>query len=334
MQRVRTGFLSPLVLALVLACGQALAASTLPVFTQASVPEAPDYAETQGWLVQPDTPGVRPVDVFWVYPTVLGDTEHWLMDPASVPLLKAAMNSVLTQAGVFSGQANLYAPIYRQMNMAGLSLPDEQVEKLMQYGMEDVQRAFTYYLEHLNQGRPFILAGHSQGSNLLAEYAVKNWGTLGCENRLVAAYLIGWSITDDDLKANPALKMCGNATQVNCFISYNSVAQGRQKAAPTIRPGAIVTNPLTWTTNDEFAPAALNLGATFFDEDGSTRTYPHFTPAQVKDSGLEVQPEEPGLLDSDSTTFPTGVYHKFDYSLFFENLRQNVHDRIAAYTAQ
>ena len=334
MHRVRAGIVSLLALTLILACGQALAASALPAFTQASVPKAPDYAEPQSWLVQPDTPGAHQVDVFWAYPTILGDSQHWLMDPASTSLLKAAMNSVLTQAGVFSGQANIYAPIYRQMNMAGLSLPEKQVEDLMQYGMEDMQRALAYYLEHLNQGRPFILAGHSQGSNLLVEYVVQNWGTLGCEKRLVAAYLIGWSITGDDLKANPALKMCENATQVNCFISYNSVAQGRQSAAPTIRAGAIVTNPLTWTTKDIFAPATLNLGATFFDEDGSTRTYPHFTSALVKDSGLEVHPEEPGLLDSDSTTFPSGVYHKFDYSLFFENLRQNVHDRIAAFTAQ
>ena len=28
----------------------------------------------------------------------------------------------------------------------------------------DVQDAFAYYMAHWNQGRPFVLMGHSQGS--------------------------------------------------------------------------------------------------------------------------------------------------------------------------
>ncbi len=133
--------------------------------------------------------------------------------------------------------------------------------------------------EHLNQGRPFIIAGHSQGSNVFLDNAVEKWGTLGVEKQLVAAYLIGWSITTDDLKKNPALAMCESATQVNCFISYNTVAAGRQKVAPTIREGAIVTNPLTWRTTGEPAPATLNIGARFFNPDGTSQVLPDFTPA-------------------------------------------------------
>ena len=90
-------------------------------------------------------------------------------------------------------------------------------------------------------------------------------------------------------------------------------------------------NPLTWTTDDAYAPAELNLGGRFFNEDGSIQDVPNFTSAQVKDFGLVVEPKDPKLVTIESSTFPQGVYHQFDYSLFYENLRQNVRDRIDAY---
>lgn len=307
------------------------AGQALPPFDAASAPAAPDYEQPEYWLSQPIDPDVHTVDVFWVYPTVLSDHEHWLMDPASPDSVKLAKPSLVRQASVFADQANIYAPMYRQMNMAGLALDAADRDALMQYGKQDIWHAFNYYLNHLNQGRPFILAGHSQGSNLLTLMAVENWGALSVENLLVAAYIIGWSITPDDLRQNPAMNMCTSATQVNCFISYNTVADGRQKAAPTIRPGAIVTNPLTWKTTGEFAPATRNLGARFFNPDGTSQVFPHFTPAQVKDSGLVVKPADPALVASDSKTFPKGVYHQFDYSLFYENIKANAAERIRAY---
>jgi len=319
---------------LVLLASTVFAGSALAPFAQQDVPLAPDYANKATWLAFPHDASKHPVDIFWVYPTVLSDSTHWLMDANSPDFVTIAQPTLLRQASVFSGQANLYAPMYRQMNMAGLGLTEAEQTAILKYGKEDVWRAFEYYLKHLNQGRPFIVAGHSQGSNVFLENAVKKWGTLGVEKQLVAAYLIGWSITEADLKKNSSLTMCESATQSNCFISYNTVAAGRQKVAPTIREGAIVTNPLTWKTTGEFAPASLNSGARFFMPDGSSELIPHFTSAQVAEYGLVVQPADPSFVAIDSKTFPKGVYHPFDYSLFYENIRQNVVDRIKAFTSQ
>lgn len=320
--------LLPLIVSLLILMGGQGLATAMPEFGPESVPTAPDYSEAESWLSLPDNPDKHPVDIFWVYPTVLADDEHWLMDPASEQMRRISFGTIVKQASVFTGQVNLYAPMYRQMNMAALSLPAERQGEMMAYGKDDVWRAFTYYLEHHNNGRPFILAGHSQGSDILVEQAVRHWGTLGVEKQLVAAYLIGWSITEDDLRANPAMTMCTEAGQINCFISYNTVAEGRQKFAPTIRQGARVTNPLTWQVGGPAAPASMNIGAVFFGENGETRTIPHFTSARVEDSGLVVEPRDPALVDSGSATFPEGVYHVFDYSLFYENLKQNAGQRI------
>nr|WP_321260369.1 DUF3089 domain-containing protein [uncultured Pseudodesulfovibrio sp.] len=330
MRRLAT--LTSVALTLLLLATHALAGTQLPPFSAENVPAAPDYTEHASWLSLPEDPNTHPVDIFWVYPTILHDDTHWLMPPDNTQLQKAAATSLTTQASVFSNQANLYAPLYRQMNMAALSLPQKDVENLISYGMEDVWQAFTYYLKNFNQGRPFILAGHSQGSDILVELLIKHWGQLGIENKLVAAYIIGWSITKGDLINNPALKMCEDSTQTGCFISYNSVAPGKQSVAPTIRSGAIVTNPLSWTIDGELVPADRNIGSVFFNDDGTTTTVPHFTSAQGKDSGLVVQPADMKLVSIDLKSFPKGVYHFYDYSLFYENIKQNVHDRIEAFT--
>ena len=269
-----------------------------------------------------------------MYPTVLHDDIEWLMDYSSFGLKEAAYETIIHQASVFSVQANLYAPFYRQMNIAALSLPEAEKSMLQAYGKQDIRRALAHYLKYYNNDRPFILASHSQGSNVLADLAVEIWGETGAENRLIAAYIIGWSITEDDLVENDAIRMCKNAWQTGCFISYNTVAAGKQNVAPTITTGAIVTNPLTWEIHDVKAPASLNLGAVFFDDAGKSQTIPYFTSAQALDGGLVVEPSDPSFVDSGAILFPKGVYHAFDYSLFYENLRANVAQRIQSFLAK
>lgn len=319
------------ILILIMTATTATANDSLTPFSHNDIPPEPEYSQTSSWLALPENADEFPVDIFWVYPTILMDDEHWLMDIDSPELQKAARNTLVKQASVFSNQANLYAPLYRQKNMRVLSLSEDQQTTLSKYGLDDVWQAFNYYLKHYNQGRPFILAGHSQGSQVLMDLMTRHWGTTGKEDQLVAAYIIGWSITMADMEVDPSIVMCEDASQTHCFISYNTVAAGRQEAAPTIIEGAVVTNPLTWTTEEGLAPASLNIGAKFFLADGSTTDIPHFTSAQVVDSGLVVDPIDPELVTNDIATFPEGVYHQFDYSLFYENLRDNVAERIDAF---
>ena len=84
----------------------------------------------------------------------------------------------------------------------------------------DVFAALDYYFEHLNGGRPFILAGHSQGSIMqsfvLAEYMKAHPEYL---KRMIAAYVIGFSITEDYLKANPHLKFAEGADDTAIVVS-------------------------------------------------------------------------------------------------------------------
>lgn len=304
----------------------------LPPFSKASVPPAPDYESAAGWLDRPEDPDRFGVDIIWIYPTVLFDNSAWLMDITRKDLVAAAAETVTTEARIFSGQANLYAPFYRQMNLAGFNLPEKERDALVAYGENDVSRALRYYMQHHNKGRPFILAAHSQGSYVLTQLLVDHWGKLGIEDQLIAGYVVGWSITEEDLRDNPAIEICEDAHQTGCFISYNSVAPGKQKDSPVILPGAIVVNPLTWTREDTLASAELNRGSTFFNEDDTYQTYPGFASAQIADGGLAVVAKDPKRLDV--PFFPSGVYHGYDYPLFFENIMTNAAQRIQAYLAK
>ena len=283
----------------------------------AAIPAKPDYKTAGAWLAKPETPPL-PVDVFYVYPTVLFNDTDWLMDPSRPEMKAAAGKPLHTQAAVFDGQANIYAPMYRQMNLAVLNLPDPDAATLEIYGYEDIWRAFQYYLKYENKGRPFFLAGHSQGAMVLTRIMLDHWGGTGAEDRLVAALLIGFSLTPADLKTNPAVAMCDSATRTGCVISYNTMAAGKQSAAPTRLPGALVVNPLSWTLDGSYVPAEKNIGAVFFTDEGHPALYPKFTSAQIIDSGLVVEPADITLVTPKGGKFPAGVYHAFDYSLFLK----------------
>jgi hypothetical protein len=166
---------------------------------------------------------------------------------------------------------------------------------------------------------------------ILTDLLLAHWGATGAENRLVAALLPGWSLTPADLAANPALRMCDRSDQTGCVIMYNSIAEGRQAAAPTLKKGTLAVNPLSWTMDGAFVPPARHLGAVFFDDAGRPTPYPHFTSAQIVDGGLVVRPKNVDLVTVVGGHFPAGVYHAFDYSLFFENIRANVAERIDAF---
>ncbi len=307
--------------------GVCLAMPPLDLTTQ---PAAPDYTTAEGWIAKPASP-TAPVDVFYVYPTVLFNDTDWIMDTTRPDMQSAAKAQVKTQASVFEGQANIYAPMYRQMNLAGLGLSDTDAAPLQEIVHRDVWRAFTHYLKYENNGRPFFLAGHSQGSMILTDLMLEHWGTTGAENQLVAALLIGWSLTSADLDAHPYVQMCKSSDQTGCVISYNTMAEGRQFAAPTLKSGALAVNPLSWTMDGALVPADKNLGSVFFDNSLTPTSYPNFTSAQIVDGGLIIQPKNVDLVTVEGGHFPKGVYHAFDYSLFFENLKVNIAERIEAF---
>lgn len=290
----------------------------------------PEYSEKEAWLAFADNPNEHPVDILWFYPTVL-EEGNILMDYYDPDLVQGAKDTIAHQASVFTDSANLYVPFYRQLSIEGFSLEPDKVNELLSYGQDDMWRAIRYYLDNINDGKPFIIAGHSQGTSNLIEILKANWGTTGKEDLLVAAYLIGYSITPADIEENPLIRLSEGPTDTGCFITYNTIKDGMQDQSVQIIPGAWVTNPLTWessTEDGDVVPAEQNLGAVFFPEGGEPIVYPNYTSARIKGSGLVCEIADPSLISPSS--MPEGIYHRDDYSLFYENIKANVEERIQA----
>ena len=273
----------------------------------------------------------KPVDVFFVYPTIYADQAPLNMDITSPQLQKRVQNVLSSQAGVFVKSCNLFAPYYRQMSMAALDSSMDMFEnQYFRVGAEDIASAFEYYLDVINPDRPFILAGHSQGAMVLIDLMKKKFNDPALQNRLVVAYLIGYSVTKQDSIDCPWMKLAQKADDTGVIITYNTQSPDA-KDSPVLLEGAMCINPLSWTTSPEPADKSLNLGAVFF-KDGSTeieREVPEYLGAKINpDTGaLEVAVTETLNVGS----FPAGVYHKFDYAFWYRNLEENVRIRVQAY---
>ena len=282
-------------------------------------PPPPDYSSPKSWAVLPKAPLPFAVDVFFVHPTTYNGDENWNQSLEGEAADREVQGVMSAQAGVFSTSACLYAPYYRQANLAVLQTAEDSPErKSLDTAYSDVEAAFDTYMATWNRGRPFILAGHSQGSQHVLRLMERRLGDPETGKRLVAAYIIGWSVTRDDLARYPHLKMAETPDQTGCIVSYNT--QGPKPGYSIVREGAVAVNPLTMTITGEPADAGLNLGAVFCDEKG-VREIPHYTGGQTI-NGAFVIPAPSNVKDLDAIQIPE-FYHPYDYAFFFRNLQKN-----------
>ena len=166
-----------------------------------------------------------PIDCFYVYPTVSTDTtpnSDMTADPAE-------LNVIRQQFARFGSKCRRYAPLYRQVTLAGLRLSmtgrgGGTLDAGVAY--DDVLDAWKYYLEHDNQGRGFVLIGHSQGSYVLQRLIHDEIDGKPVQARMVSAIIPGATISVPKGKdvggAFQNVPLCKTATQTGCVIAYSS----------------------------------------------------------------------------------------------------------------
>jgi len=304
---------------------------------------ASDYSIAEHWLALP-TDTDKTVDIFYLYPTA------WAKINADDPIICEIDNPIMLQqsklafdrqAMAFEPVGNIYAPYYRQDDAASvLALPlEEQQAIVASYPATDGIAAFDYYIENYNNGHPFILASHSQGSNvmiyLLANYMKENPEVY---SRMIAAYVIGYSITPDYLAKNPHLKFATGPDDTGVIISYNTEAPTIEGTNGVVLPGAKVINPINWVTDETPAAASANLGSIELNPDGSVvknadgtyKVVNNFADATIDTakgvlicSTVDVERYAPG-----GETFGKGIFHTFDFPFYFFNIRQNAQNRV------
>ncbi len=214
------------------------------------IPMEPDYGDTTQWYVADRGAAV---DVFYIVSTECDDytldgkTMHYAdtRNDEIRALLHGEMEGV---DRLLAGELNYYSPYYRQVTMETYT-SDSLVDARMPLAYGDVRRAFDYYLEHYNNGRPFILAGFSQGAMAVVDLlkAIDD-ATYG---RMVAAYVIGYKVTDTNAHIRPAQ----DSADLGVTICYNSV-RDNSCAIPILSDGNLMAiNPVNWRT--DATPAML-----------------------------------------------------------------------------
>ncbi|MBN1432792.1 MAG: DUF3089 domain-containing protein [Methanomicrobiaceae archaeon] len=294
--------------------------------------EVVDYSDPYNWLSIPAIE--KEVDVFYVYPTVSANASGSMIITDDVD--RALAQGIFeAQASVYVPDANVFAPYYRQMSTGvTMTSADELATDTPEFrqGAVDVQAAFDYYIENLNEGRPFIIAGHSQGTMALIELIKNRFGDdEELRSRLVAAYLIGYTVTDDDL-AKARLTAATGATDTGVVITYNTQSL-TSVGGPMLMEGAHCINPLNWKTDGTYVPASENIAARFYDDSTGEflREVDNYSDAQINMTTGALMTTIPEGEELDIGSYPEGVYHRYDYAFWYRNLEQNVGDRIQAY---
>jgi hypothetical protein len=290
---------------------------------------ATDYSKASHWLSLPAT--VKNVDVFYLYPTAwnkVNPTDPNICEIDNPSMLIGSNAAFAHQATAFETVGNIYAPYYRQEDAAFvLSLPVNQRDALVAGApTSDAVAAFDYYIRHYNKGRPFILAGHSQGSevirNLLSGYMKDNPAVY---SKMIAAYALGTSITPAYLAANPHLHFAAGPDDTGVIIAYNTEAPVVvAEANILILPGALVINPITWTTDETLATTAEGLGSYMPDSAGVYTPVPQYADARID---LAKNALICSTVDK-SLGYGPGIFHIYDYSFYYFNLRANAANRV------
>jgi Protein of unknown function (DUF3089) len=165
-----------------------------------------------------------PIDCFYVYPTVSYDESPNSDFEAGEG---EEITAVLNQAARLGSVCRVFAPIYRQATLSTIGGSVPEGVNPFQVAHDDVIDAFRDYVANESDGRPFVLIGHSQGAahlNSLIAEEIDDEPLL--RDRLVAAYLLGWTVNVPEGQVVGGdfdnVPLCEAEDQTGCVVSYSS----------------------------------------------------------------------------------------------------------------
>lgn len=295
-----------------------------------------NYSMRKNWVELPANAN-EDVDVFYVYPTICQFPKNAVRHNMNTnnPFFRLFARVVTTQhTGVFDG-CNIYAPFYRQVGLEGLKMSIEAYRGYAKDAYLDIRQAFYHYLKYHNNDRPFILAGHSQGSIMLLELMKREFHKPALMKKLIAAYLIGFSVTAQDIEDHPHLKIAEGESDTGVIITYNTGTTKYNKPLPIILPGTFCVNPLNWRTDSEYADKDAHLGAVFLKVGKKPlierASYTGAYVSQQKNMLIIDEPISIRLLRLANIAGAKLAIHTFDYAIFYRNLQKNVRVRINSF---
>ena len=356
-------------------------------FDTANLPLAPDYKDLSNWAAHPKfitkvayTPeSIKPttawkdgqVDCFYVYPTLNFSSQYW-----NAPLDHKGINELVDelilpgQVSVFNACCRIFVPRYRQATFYSFLRTGKNGRAALEVAGSDVVAAFDYYMANFNNGRPFFLAGHSQGSLHVMRLLEERIEGTPLVKQLVAAYPIGFYFPMDKFKRTlKTIFPAHTPKAINCVVAWDTYLNtggpvrildraeirynqnGKVRWEKRKKKEVLGVNPLKWKTTKELISEEHHLGGVFLFLESSKKmglegmigeepiglscvslSKPHKLQvnAQIGKKGF-LYVSKPKYRAFRRLMLPGGYLHVFDIALFYINLRVNIVERWNAY---
>jgi len=293
----------------------------------------PNYQSEDSWAVLPSKPAIKIIektaasiseleaDVFYVYPTLITDKKDSRWNIAITDSLQNAkvLNiAVRFQASAWATSGKLYVPLYRQAHLRSYYHLENGGKEALTLAYSDVKAAFELYLKKYNNGRPIIIAGHSQGSTHSRLLLKDFFDDKPLQKQLIAAYIPGIGIKKNEFKT---IQIMTKPNETGGFVSWNTY---KRKKLPKnyIRwyKGRVSSNPITWDTNT-YTKREDHKG--FLYRNG-----------KIYDEALKIEVID-GIIWTTLPRFPHRLfamfkknYHVGDVNLFWADIQKNAELRV------
>jgi hypothetical protein len=288
-----------------------------------------------------------PVDVFFVHPTGYLKGDNWT-DPLEEK--SATMENtqwmMANQASAYNGCCSVYAPYYRQASIYSYFGSDEIRAEVHNFVYQDVKKSFEYFIENFSNGRPFIIASHSQGTHHSIRLLAEEIDSSGLYPRMVGAYIIGGMISKDWMNNMENIGVCDSAEQLGCLVHWDTMNVTQINKDMPLYSNNICVNPITWKNEGSLselqdAKGAVQVSGEFnLEFSGDDRpTDQILTPLEAPlKKYVQAQCKDGALFASDQTgtrfqtfTGSGGNYHGLDYALFYMDIRENAKLKVSTY---
>ena len=306
-------------------------------FDANKVPTSPNYSNSKYWAVLPNKipnqlqPFINTenenlkADVFFVYPTLLIDKKNdaWNANVNDVDFNNSILEkSIKYQASAWANVGRIFAPFYRQSHYRIYIDPyTKQSGDSYEIAYEDVKSAFVFYLKNHNNGRPIIIASHSQGSGHCKRLLKELFDGKKLQKQLVAAYLPGIRIFENEFNF---IKPMVHPKSFGGYVSWNSYKKRNYpKKYKEWFKGGVTSNPINWNSNS-ISNLEDHKGLLFTNDD----FYIKSLQVEIKDGLLWVS-----LQKVPKRFFLSFVknYHFADINLFWKDINFNAQERLRAY---